>query len=250
MIPSIYSDAAGHLLGGNWAGLAGDVKKYLLDTEVGNLQTAELVLTNETTEEELQLAPPESVDIQTAANFRTYSIVELGERAFPKGNKLLRVRWSGYLFDAGILFQNILPDASIWDEPRLIAEDLERWQSNGDKVHCLITNTPVNFTFFIKSFHCEPWRMGHYKYDLELSLAAELNVRTVEEEDNLRAQEQELNSRPRQKSRLGKRLNNVDNIYNIVRILTGNGSLRDVEKLLDKNNLSLDTLEPGLIIWG
>ena len=219
------------------AGLAKTARQTALDMEVGALTRAQLYLTNLETQEELQLAPPESIDIKTAAQFRTYNIIELGEIAYPKGERLMRVSWQGYLFDAGILLQDILEDAAIWDDPQEVAKDLERWKSDGQKLRLLVTQTPLDLDVYIKAFDVEPWRMGHFKYTIELCAAVDLMTRTVAEADAARAEKEELNSRPaRQKSQLGVQINQINDIYNVARILTGNGSFADIEKVLGDNN--------------
>ena len=68
---------------GKLSGLARQINVGMVEAEVGALTWAQVYLTNLETEEELQLAPPESVDIKTAAQFRTFNIVELGEISYP-----------------------------------------------------------------------------------------------------------------------------------------------------------------------
>jgi len=227
----------------SFADIAKTARQTFLDMEVGQLERAQVYLTNLETQEELCLAPPESINIKTAAQLRTFNIVELGEISYPKGEKLLRVSWQGYLFDAAILLQDVLDDLTMWDDPQEVARDLARWEEDGQKVRVLVTQTPIDLDFYIKSFSAEPWRMGHFKYSIEFELAKDLLTRTVAEADAARAEKQELNSRaPRQKSKLGAQLTEVNNIYNIVRILTGNGSLADIEKVLGDSGFQFEDI--------
>lgn len=233
---------------GKLSGLARQINVGMVEAEVGALTWAQVYLTNLETEEELQLAPPESVDIKTAAQFRTFNIVELGEISYPKGERLMRVSWHGYLFDAAILLQDVLKDMTLWDKPEEVAKDLLRWKTDGQKVHLLITQTPLDLDVYIKSFNLEPWRLGHFKYDLELEAAKDLITRTVAEADAARAEKEELKSRPpRQKSQLGKQLNEVNNIYNIARILTGKGNLNDVLNVAANYGLDIEGAITGAI---
>ena len=223
--------------------LAIGAKQALIDAEVGDLEVLQFYLTNKDTEEEIQLPmTPETFSIKTSANFTSYNIVELGEISFPRGERLMRVSWDGILPDAAILLQNV-GNREAWDDPQEIIKDFQKWKTAGDKITLLITDTPINGDFYIKDFSAQAWHMGYWKYSIDFVAAVDLQVKTVEEVDKDRAEAQELKKRPRQKSKLGKHINQVDNIWTIGKILTGQGTLGDFEKVLGMSGLNMDVVE-------
>lgn len=228
------------------AGLAREVKLMLIDSEAGQLKVSQISLKNYETGEEIVLAmTPERVSIVTGANFRSYNIVELGEKAYPKGERLMQINWAGILPSAGKILYPFV-DKEAWDEPNLLAEDIERWKTNGDKIRLLITETPLNLDVYIKSFECEWSKLGDIKYEIKLQAAVDVEIKTVEESEEMA----ELGYRPRAKSELGRRISEIEDIYTVVKILTGRGSLEDVERIFGKNGITLDDFEPEIIIWG
>ena len=232
------------------SGLARAAKLGLIDSE-GRVTRSEFYLTNLETEEEIQLCMiPESVKVKTGASFRSYNIVERGEIKLPKGEQLTQISWQGIFPGAGVLLYPGITHAA-WDNPEEIIRDLERWKSDGDKIKLLVTETPINLEVYIRSFEWEAsGGMGNFKYSIDLIAAKDLEVMTVAEADAKRAEQTELKSRPRMKSTIGQKISDVDDIWSAVKILTGNGSLADVERVFGGNGLSLDSFEPTTLIWG
>lgn len=238
-------------MGLSLSGLAADVKRSLI-LSAGKVIPSEIYLTNLATDEEIQLSlVPAEVRLKTSAHFRSWNIVELGEVKLPKGTSLEEVSWRGILPGANILFYPFVKHEA-WDDPQELAKDLHRWQESGDKIHLLITQTPFNLNVYIKSFEVEAnGGQGHLKYDIDLIAARDLEVLTVAEADAKRNESAELKRRPRKKSTLGKQVKEIDDIWGIVKILTGKGTLGDVEQVLDSNKIKLGDLQAGdLIIWG
>lgn len=232
------------------AGLARAAKLGLIDSE-GRVIRSEFYLTNLETEEEIQLCQiPEAVKVKTGASFRSYNIVERGEIKIPKGERLTQVSWQGIFPGAGVLLYPGITHAA-WDKPDEIIKDLDRWKHDGDKIKLLVTETPINLEVYIRDFEWEAsGGMGNFKYSIDLIAAKDLEVMTVAEADAKRAEQTELKSRPRQKSKLGEYISTVDDIWSAVKILTGNGGLADVERVFGGNGLSLDSFEPTELIWG
>ena len=229
------------------SGLARAAKVALIEAEVGKLERSEVYITASESGETVHLAmPPERIQVKTAATFRSYNIVERGEVKLPKGEQLERISWSG-LLPSGYLLLAPFVNREDWESPADVISTLLRWRESGVKVRLIVTQTPINLDMYIKSFDVEAsGGHGHYKYSIELLTAKDLVVRTVGEEED----EQELGERPKSKSRLGARLNKIDNIYSIAKILTGSGSLADIEKLLERNGKTFDELGDGdLLIW-
>ena len=234
----------------DWSGLSREVKRGLINS-AGRVTRSAVYLTNLVTGEEIEFAmTPEEVRIKTSAHFRSCEVVELGEIKFPKGESLMQIGWRGLLPGANILYAPYVTHGA-WDNPQELAKDLERWKSDGDKLRLLITQTPLNLEVYIKNFDCTfAGGQGNIAYDLDLIAAVDLEVLTVAEADARRNEQAQLKSRPRQKSQLGKQIQTVDEIYSAIKILTGNGSFADVEKIFGKNGLTLDDFEPTDIIWG
>lgn len=238
------------------SGLAREVKKALIDTE-GRVTRSEVYFTNIETGEEVQLSmTPEKIEASTASNFRTYNIVERGEVKIPKGEHLTQLKWQGILPGAGMLLYPFLSHAC-WEPPLDLIKVFTRWREDGAKLKLLVTQTPFNLDVFIKSFDVEAsGGMGDYKYNISLTAAKDLQIYTVAEADTRRQQQEEtranqLNNRAAMKSTLGKRISEVNNIWSIVKILTGTGSWSDVEQICDAYGLddSTDFKQGDLIIW-
>ena len=231
--------------------LTAEVKRSLIKS-AGQVVPSEIYLTNLETDEEIQLSlVPDEVRLKTSAHFRSWNVVELGEVKLPKGTSLEEVSWRGILPGANILFYPFVKHEA-WDDPQELAKDLHRWQESGDKIQLLITQTPFNLNVYIKSFDVTAQgSQGHLTYDIDLIAARDLEVLTVAEADAKRNESAELKRRPRKKSTLGKQIKQVDDIWSIVKILTGKGTLTDVERVLSGNGLKLGDLQPGdMIIWG
>lgn len=230
------------------AGLARDVKKALI-ASAGKITRSDIFLRNLDTDEEIQFAlTPDKVRIKTGALFRKYNVVTIGEVEFPRGESLMQIGWDSLLPGANFLFSPILSHDA-WDDPQELAKDLERWKSDGNKLHLLITQTPLNLEVYIKSFDCTfEGGHGNIAYSIDFLAAVDLEVLTVAEADAKRNEQSELKRRPRQKSQLGKQIQTVDDIYSAIKILTGNGTYADIERVLGKNGVSLDNFEPVIIM--
>ena len=232
------------------SGLAREVKKALIQSE-GRITRSEIYLTNLETGEEIQFAlTPDKVKIKTAAHFRTYNIIELGEIALPHGEQLMRISWQGILPGANMLLNPVV-NADAYDNPQEVAKDLERFKSDGDKLRLLVTNTPLNLEVYIKNFDCTfEGGQGNITYDIDFLAAVDLVIRTVAEADAYRNEQSQLKNRPRQKSKLGQQIKTVDDVYSAIKILTGRGSFADIEKIFGKNDLTLDEENFPTVIWG
>ena len=222
-------------------------RKALIDTE-GIVTRSEVYLTNVETSEEVHLCfTPEKIKVQTDVNFRTYNIVEKGEIAIPKGEKLDRINWSSILPGAQIMLYPFVT-RSAWENPLELIKVFKRWREEGAKLKLLITQTPINLEVYLKSFDYEAsGGMGDYKYSIDLIAAKELKVLTVEESDAKRerdAQEAQdaLKDRLAAKKKTAAWLDSIDNIWSLIKILTGQGSLEDIERVFGKNGQTLDDM--------
>lgn len=241
------------------AGLARAAKLGIIDAQ-GTVTRSEIYFTNVETEEEVHLSmTPEKVQVKTEASFRNYQIVEVGEVRIPKGEHLTQISWNGILPGAGMLLYPFLSHAA-WEDPQELIKVFKRWREEGAKLRLLITQTPINLEVYIRAFDYEAsGGMGDYRYSIDLIAAKELQVLTVEEADAQREQQaqnsqDELNRRAALKSDAGVWIEKIDDVYAAVKILTGNGSLADVERVLDASGISSPddfmTGEPQLLIWG
>ena len=240
------------------SGLARSAKLGIIDAQ-GKVTRSEIYLTNVETDEEVHLSmTPEKVRVKTEASFRNYQIVEVGEVRIPKGEHLTQISWSGILPGAGMLLYPFLTHAA-WEDPQELIKVFKRWRTEGAKLRLLITQTPINLEVYLRSFDYEAsGGMGDFKYSIDLIAAKELQVMTVAEADAERERaaqsyQDELNSRAAMKSDAGVWIDAVDDIYAATKILTGKGSLADVERVLDASGISSPddfmTGQPQLLIW-
>ena len=180
---------------------------------------------------------PEKVSVKTDANFRTYNTIERGEIVIPKGEKLDRINWSGILPGAGILMYPGVSKAA-WEDPIELIKVLKRWRERGKILRLFITQTPINIDVYLRGFDYEAsGGLGDYKYNIELIAYKELKFETVEEADARRQRKEDdednaIKEREQKKSKAGQTIETIDDIYSCVKLLTGKGSLGDVDRVL------------------
>lgn len=230
--------------------IARQAKLAVIDGE-GQVTRSNVYFTNVETDEEVQLCmTPEKISIKTETSFRTYNIVEKGEVSLPKGERLSRISWSGLLPGAGMLMYPFITH-KVWEDPQEIIKVFKRWREEGAKLKLLITQTPVNLEVYLRDFDYDAeGGMGDYKYSIGLIAAKELQVLTVEEADAKRQREQEesenaLEERTRMKSKAGVYIDTINNIWSAVKILTGHGSLSDIENVADWCGIDFDNIPIG-----
>ena len=240
--------------------LAHFAKCQIIDME-GEVKRSEFYLTNLDPEEELRFCmTPEKVKVQTSTRFRSYNIVELGELKIPKGEQLTRISWEGILPGAGILMYPFVTH-EIYEDPQELLKVFKRWRGRGSKLKLLITQTPLNLEVYMDKFDWEAsGGLGDYKYSIELVAAKDLIVRTVEEADKFRQEqkdtyEEELKNREKNKSKAGKRIKKIDDIYSVVKLVTGSGDFGDILNVagmagLDLGGMKLSAFKPANIIGG
>lgn len=235
------------------------LKKSIIDMEGVPLRS-EFYLTNVETDEEINFClTPEKISVKTGSNFRSYSIVEIGEIRIPKGERLTEISWRGILPHAQIMLYPFIV-RSTWENPQELLKVFKRWRETNAKLKLLVTQTPLNLEVYLKSFDWEAsGGMGDIKYSIDLIAAKELKFMTVEEADVARAeaeqnQQDALNERLSKKSRTAAILDGIDNVWSLVKILTGKGTLADIERVLSQNGKTIDDIVDGdptkIVIWG
>ena len=239
------------------SGMMRMAKLAMIDSEVGEPQRSEFYFTNVETEEELRLCmSPERVKVNTGTTFRTYNIVERGEVKLPKGEPLTEISWEGILPGAGILLYPFVTHVQ-WDEPKELLKVFNRWREEGAKLKVLVTETPINTEVYIKTFdYVASGGQGDYKYSIDLVAAKDLQVLTVAEADAQRKRKEEerqneLKQRPRKKSKLGVNIKKLDDLYAGVRLLTGQGSFGDIERVVGASGLKIDSkvMAGAKLLW-
>ena len=238
--------------------IARDVKRAFVGL-AGSVERSEFYLTCVDTGESVTLCQtPEKISVKTDASFRTYNIVERGEISFPKGQKLEHISWKGVLPGAQVvLYNNVSKQA--WEQPEELIKVFRRWREKNRKLKLLVTQTPLNCETFLKSFDYEAsGGQGDYKYTIELIAAKELTFETVAEADERRMkavddEQQALLERAAKKIPIGALVETVDDIFAAVQLLTGKGSLSDIERVLGAVGMgsalgSTKTLNPFDII--
>jgi len=221
--------------------VAQEWKKALVDAE-DHMRRPEIHLTNMVTNEVVQFCMlPEEIRVRTASNFRSYNIIERGEVKLPKGERLTSVTWNGLLPSARMLLYSFIQHA-VWEQPIEIVRALTRWRVAGDKLRLLITQTAVNMDVYLKTFDTEyAGAHGHIKYTIDFIAAKEMKIMTVEEADAQKARAKEssafeIQRRAAMKSNVGARIAQINGIWELALIVTGNGG--DWERLADLNGWS------------
>jgi len=224
---------------GRFAQLAGDVKKSFIDME-GTVTRSDFYFTNTETDEELNLfITPEKVSVKTGTSFRNWNIVNIGEIKIPRGEQLTEISWRGIIAGADKLLYPF-GNKKNYEKPEEVVKVFKRWRETGAKIKLLVTQTPINLEVYLKDFDYQlAGGMGAIEYSIDLIAAKELKYMTVAEADAAREQKaqeqdtalQERMTKKKQSQAIVKSLETVDKIWSIAKIVTGKGSLKDVETL-------------------
>ena len=229
-----------------------EIKKALIESE-GVVNRSDFFLTDIDTGEELQLCmTPEKISVKTTANFRSWNVINIGEIKLPRGEKLTQISWNGILPGTEIMWHENLINLAAWENPHEVIKVFNRWRERGAKLKLLITQTPINLEVFIKNFDYSAQKaFGHYKYDIDLIAAKDLQVKTVAEADADRQTAQDnnqiaLNERAAAKARnTGVRVQKLNDIYIAAQVLLGNASWENIQKILERNGISITDIDPG-----
>lgn len=116
---------------------------------------------------------PDRINIETAANVLSLSVIKLGEIKIPRGSKITGYSWSGLFPGEGMADASFVFD---WQAPTDIIKRLKEWQEAGTTLTLMVTELCINEDVFIESLHYEYFGVGDCSYDLSLSVRKPLTV--------------------------------------------------------------------------
>ncbi|HXI14759.1 MAG TPA: hypothetical protein VNM48_00210 [Chloroflexota bacterium] len=131
---------------------------------------------------------PEQVSITSGARMQSFSVLDLGEVAIPRGNTPARIS-----FDTLLPGRARQSDAWFkgWRDPLEYVAVLGRWKANGTRVRLLVTGTqigsvgpegPFGWELFIEAFdHTE--RGGHGDVSCSLSFVEAKTIRVLTDQE-------------------------------------------------------------------
>lgn len=222
------------------SGIISEARQRIIALE-GKITRSEFYLTADDGDKIEFCMTPEEMRVKSSASFRSYNVIEVGEIKIPKGEQLTAIMWRGILPGSPMLMYRFVK-SSAWEQPKETIKTLQRWREDGKKLRLLVTQTPVNLDVYIKAFdYTAKGGLGNYHYDIELTAAKPLQVKTVAEADadRARAVEEksfELLTRTAMKSRTGIFVGQLNTLWEVAQLLTGNGA--NWQNLLLQNGLS------------
>ena len=117
---------------------------------------------------------PESIKLNSGANFNSYQIIGVGDVKLPSGEQLAGISWSGRL--PGKNRKNA-PYIKEWIDPKAAQSLWETWKSKKKKLRLLITESPINIDVYLSNFTVEyAGGYGDFNYSITFTQAKELKV--------------------------------------------------------------------------
>lgn len=95
---------------------------------------------------------PDKISVRSGAKMQTISTIQTGDIQLPKGTQVDQLTWNGVF--PGQARQS-MPFVFDWQPPVDLVKTLKGWESNGDKLRLLVTNSSINLDVFLSSFQHE-----------------------------------------------------------------------------------------------
>lgn len=193
--------------------------------------------------------PPERVAAETESRIITIETIELGEAGIPKGIRLSRVSWEGFLPGAA---RRNLSIVKAWRPPNEILHQLQLWRNAGTKLRLLVTRTPLNLNVYIERLE-HRWGSGYGDMDYSISFVAarDLHVYTEAEwRQRGAAKAGATPARPRPPVPKTYTVRPGDNLWAIAKKILGDGAKwRDIYAL-NKSVIGADPnkIRPGQVL--
>jgi hypothetical protein len=117
---------------------------------------------------------PEEVTVSHTTRQVSFSVLEMGTLAFPRGDDPYQVSWAGRLPGA---YRQSMAFVKEWRDPTEIITQLHLWQALGTRLNIQVTNAPVVMVGFISSLtHRVSGGYGDLTYDITFIQMRELIV--------------------------------------------------------------------------
>jgi len=124
---------------------------------------------------------PESIDVQAATRFQSYSIMNIGEVKLPLGEELTKISWSGLLPGYERSSHRYVHN---WINPKEIQSKFSFWRNGGSKLHLMVTETTINQDVYVESYTCSPQGgYGDIGYSISFVAAKDLIIKVEGEAD-------------------------------------------------------------------
>lgn len=191
---------------------------------------------------------PEQIKAETGSRIITFETIELGEVGFPRGTRLTRISWEGFLPGESRLNLGIV---KAWQKPQVIVDQLQRWRNAGTKLRLLVTETPLNLDVYIENFeHSYSGGHGDIFYTLDLVQARDLVVYVYTDQDLQKKKSVKATGsrgRPSPPAPKSYTVKTGDSLWAIAKRLLGSGSRwREIYEL----NKTVIGKNPNLIFPG
>ncbi len=197
---------------------------------------------------------PDEIKCGNTTNFKTFDLIDGGERKIPKGIQLTTFEWSGVLPGEANSKQPFIYQ-ELWHPPKQMQQIFSRWRTSGTKLKLVITDTPINHNVYIDEYNVTyKGPSGDYYYDIKLSYAPDVVVKSVDEVNDIKASLNTNDSRllPASASNKDKtyKVKSGDSLWAIAQDQLGKGSRYNEIFELNKDKLKNvnSTIYPGMIL--
>lgn len=137
----------------------------------------DIYLTSKSSGERLRIPLlPDRLNVKTGALPLSFQIIKLGEAKIPRGNALTGYSWNGVFPGASMSNASFIYD---WQEPNVIIDLLKQWESQGETLTLMVTETTINDDVFIENFVFEHYGIDNVSYTLNLTHRRELYITTT-----------------------------------------------------------------------
>jgi len=118
---------------------------------------------------------PQSISVQNGSLFQDYNIMAKGEVKVPYGKSLTGFSWQGIFPGAT---RKTAPYIRWWFAPEELIRQLEFYQTRGNKLQLMVTETSIAHDVYIQSFDGEyTGGVGDFNYSISFVNAKSLTVR-------------------------------------------------------------------------
>ena len=124
---------------------------------------------------------PDELKAKTTGNFISYDFIKRGEVKMPDGQKLCTFSWSSTFPGEGM---KDLPfvKSQLYNTPKEMVATIDGWRTNHTKLVLMLTETPINYNVYVKSFDYTPTGgIGNIDYSIDFIEAKDVTVLTDSE---------------------------------------------------------------------
>jgi hypothetical protein len=117
---------------------------------------------------------PESITMQTATIFQSYTIMAIGDVKLPAGEELVGVSWDAMLPGEA---RDGQPYVAAWRDPKEIQRLMNSYRNQKKKLRLMVTETPINHNVYLSNFSADyKGGYGDYFYTISFVQAKDLKI--------------------------------------------------------------------------